>query len=270
MFRITGLTSVSIIVICALNTACNQTPRPTHETTPIVGEIDLLKNKNGILKGDPVIDGSVVETQTVGINDAGKNIICTGVIVAPKLILTAAHCATGKVSDLTVFFGAKMDNMAFPISVASIFYSSKFNKLFIKNRQDLAILLLEHPVPLGYKPAELYNVTGAIEDGTLLLVAGFGIYHLNPGGGDGILRATVVPVADSKFSETEFIVDQRDGHGACGGDSGGPAFVMTKDKLYLAGITSRGSENCELTILTNTRYISQFLRAVSNREKENE
>ena len=63
--------------------------------------------------------------------------------------------------------------------------------------------------------------------------------------GAGTLRVVDVSISDAKYSKTEVLLDQTQGKGACHGDSGGPAFIKTKENLKLWGVTSRGSGSGE-------------------------
>ena len=49
-----------------------------------------------------------------------------------------------------------------------------------------------------------------------------------------------VKISDAKFAKTEVLLDQRQGRGACHGDSGGPAEVLKNGVKYLWGVTNRG------------------------------
>jgi len=51
------------------------------------------------------------------------------------------------------------------------------------------------------------------------------------------------------------------GRSACMGDSGGPAFIKRNGKLILAGITARGSSECdEEGVETDVRYFHGWIR----------
>ncbi|MNL53231.1 Trypsin [compost metagenome] len=47
-------------------------------------------------------------------------------------------------------------------------------------------------------------------------------------------------ISDAFFGASEVLVNQKEGQGACRGDSGGPAFLEINGEYFLWGITSRG------------------------------
>jgi secreted trypsin-like serine protease len=76
-------------------------------------------------------------------------------------------------------------------------------------------------------------------------LAGYGVTEWWPaesyGEGAGILRRVDdIPMKNAMFSPTEVLLDQTKKKGACHGDSGGPAIVLSGDHYYLFGVTSRG------------------------------
>jgi secreted trypsin-like serine protease len=54
------------------------------------------------------------------------------------------------------------------------------------------------------------------------------------------LNKVQVTIADPNFAPSEVMMDQRNGKGACHGDSGGPAYATgANGQLFLFGATSR-------------------------------
>lgn len=117
----------------------------------------------------------------------------------------------------------------------------------IKDQGDIALLSFQGVKPAGYlesdlmKPSELSSIT----DGSQVMLAGYGIDDGPKKTGSNVLRMVDgITVSQSKFAATEVVVDQRNGKGACHGDSGGPAYsrVMVNGRpvLKLWGVTSRG------------------------------
>jgi hypothetical protein len=82
-----------------------------------------------------------------------------------------------------------------------------------------------------------------LQEGQEVTLAGYGITQTNPHSGAGTLRKTTVRIAQPRFGDTEILFDQRDGHGACHGDSGGPALITLRGKTYLIGVTNRGYQD---------------------------
>lgn len=171
--------------------------------------------------------------------------LCTAVALAPRLVLTAGHCAEGDRDQLRVIFSSTLTLVsADRIRVVSAVARAKptpasKGKFAYQNPDDLALVLLAAPAPPGTTFASLAEdlPPAAIE------IAGYGATSdlRRPDaqghrqlGFDQILRTTTV----SPFSTgTALIVtDQTRGHGSCTGDSGGPAFASDAGALTVVGV----------------------------------
>lgn len=116
----------------------------------------------------------------------------------------------------------------------------------IKDHGDIALLHFTGTTPQGYKPATVATLkeSGLLTNGTDTTLSGYGLNNGVENTGSEILRSVEgIKVSDNKFSQTEIQLDQRQGKGACRGDSGGPAFVKVDGKLKLWGVTSRGDKD---------------------------
>lgn len=204
---------------------------------------NLNSDSATIVNGKAVLATDLYARHTVAIapKDLGP---CTGVIIAPHFILSAAHCAdyfskgdiyfglVAKVGKATVY---KVKNVtSHPKYCGSCFFADTEPADF----KDYAIVEFEEELPTGFKPVEIAK-RKQIKKGTTIHVAGFGLDENRKS--DGVMKATRIPV--TVVGEFEFMTDETKS-GSCQGDSGGPAFIMEDGKIYLAGITSRGDALC--------------------------
>lgn len=159
------------------------------------------------------------------------------------------------------------------------------------NWGDIALIKFRGTLPPGYKPVQLLPDDRILKRGLTVTVAGYGVSQVDTEpidpkkvknleealeygevicdddlrnclkvdmSGDGLLRETKAPIA--AVQETEVRLDESKGHGTCAGDSGGPAYVEQNGKMYLFGITSRGSALCDNTgVYTNAVYYKDWI-----------
>jgi hypothetical protein len=195
---------------------------------------------------------------------------CTGSVVAPRLVLTAGHCAvseSGRVlrpNDYSVTWGTANVEKAdaartTPVSKVLLFPGYNPNSF----RHDAALLVLSAPV--GVPPIPLATAAdGALyAGGTPITIAGWGLTD-----GDGKLppasfRSGETVVGTTSFCErktfanvvpfepaTQLCASDRRRHkvGACSGDSGGPGIAHRADGSPVqVGIISTGGPFCDLS-----------------------
>ncbi|HWN67878.1 MAG TPA: trypsin-like serine protease, partial [Haliangium sp.] len=167
---------------------------------------------------------------------------CSGVLVAPRLVLTAAHCVLDPrlSSSLEVMFGSAVDapDAAFR-QVVHVAVHPEYRS--DGDAADLAALILDTAAPVA--PATLG--AEAVDDtwtGTQVRVVGF-----------GQARSTDL-VTGVKRSGTAVITDV-DAAGfrieaapamSCHGDSGGPVLATRDGVEVVVGVTSTGDPGCAL------------------------
>ena len=155
----------------------------------------------------------------------GGHSLCTGVAIAPDLVLTAAHCVQGKGKYRLVAFDGRRPAVK---DVATIVAHPQFS--LNATSPDIALLKLAlpagklFPAPLSYRRAPAMV-------GDRFLVAGFGVAAQGERRTAGTLRAAVLVATDRPSSQLLSLVDprklgERAGLGVCNGDSGGPVFDL--------------------------------------------
>jgi hypothetical protein len=188
-----------------------------------------LKSKDPLSKHVVLI--SLVDLQ-------GGNKVCTGVFISPTKILTAQHCISESISDMSVTFkmpsyDSDLDVVDLPILRTEIV----FNKNILA-RQDLA--MIEVRIPANDFPAEPVEISKGDSIIDTLVLVGFGT-NSSANFVDEQLRTKSVKLRSNQFQKNYFAVDQNKNKGGiCFGDSGGPALHLDQrtQKYVLVGIAS--------------------------------
>jgi secreted trypsin-like serine protease len=211
----------------------------------------------------------------------GKNegFACTGTVIAPRLVLTAAHC----IEDLEVGGFTPANRYAVATGQANPRQTPRDQILRVSDTHvfpgfdpgnahgDAALLVLASPSPAPAIPLASAIDSGLYAGGAEVLLAGWGLTKPNAKAAPDNLRTTSAVVLDGASckrrtrsfnppysSAVEMCTtDPPDNaNGGCFGDSGGPALAHRADgSLVEIGITSTGGPGC------STRLPNIFTRA---------
>jgi secreted trypsin-like serine protease len=221
----------------------------------VASAANISQNIAEIVGGRPVLPGTFPECCLIGsvVNDS-RRWFCTGALIHPRVVVTAAHCHSAShpadIVALNADDESALENaeiiLARRTSVDPRHLSSPFH--------DVAVLVLRRAAEVT--PAKIAT-TAEINAATETTLVGFGNDDVHSTRGFGKKREVTVPVRairrdpaeDLDGEEIEFgfesdfeFVAGGDGFDSCNGDSGGPAYIEVDGDHRLAGLTARGFE----------------------------
>jgi secreted trypsin-like serine protease len=179
---------------------------------------------------------------------------CTGTLVEPRKVVTAAHCLEGvSASSLKFVIGPKISTPEHVISVASVSYHPSYNSSSLQN--DIGYVTLSQDAPV--EPMKLLPSMDGSWVGTQLIFVGYGASNGVNQTGYGTKRFVSMPIQQVWSKQFRYAVN---GKNTCNGDSGGPAFAQVNGELLLAGVTSYGDPTCiQYGVDTRTDVYASFL-----------
>ncbi|HVZ75037.1 MAG TPA: MYXO-CTERM sorting domain-containing protein [Polyangia bacterium] len=233
----------------------------------------------------PILGGAADTTDTAVmalIHQMGtsSSAACTGTVIAKQgssgILMTAGHCvvatANGMVSqpvkvaspaDLFVIPGndwqtAIASNQYFDVSAVQVHpsYDGTVNSFY-----DMALVRFvgatnAMPTIPAMAPAEDKLTTGSA-----FTLVGYGETETNK---DNSQRREVARTIET-ISDHQFEYNQTDIKGACSGDSGGPALVMTANGLRVGGVTSYGDQSCmQIGVSVRVSPLNSFITSFIN------
>ncbi len=203
---------------------------------------ELGTTEQAIIGGSPSANDSAVVGIAPRQLDCGQDITsisCTGTLIAPRVVVTAAHClGYDPANGFSVLFGASATAGGTLIPVVGGRAHPDFDTESHAN--DIAVLILESDAPAGVTPIPMHTTALPDLTGTTVRMIGYGITSIS--GTDtgermtGEAMVTEVSTDDIRMEPAPAM--------SCHGDSGGPVLADTGAGEELVGVTSYGDAAC--------------------------
>lgn len=216
--------------------------------------------------------------------------VCSGVLIAPQVILTSAHCVKGATfSSYKIRIGGVDFNSGEYVTVAKdVAIASNYNPNppTGQPRNDYAVILLRNPSSM--KPVKMSKIPAKANQPGKVIGWGITTNSASASGSSSLQQADVTTIdmnACTQFylaQNQTSLPDIKDfctvssnavNQGACVGDSGGPFVVKEAAGWVLYGIIQGGIDYCaqpnQPTIIENVAYETDLLTIPSQYNVKN-
>lgn len=204
-----------------------------------------FSSDKGVAVQSPIIGGTAVTDGSwpaVGGIVLYPDSMCSGTLISPRVVVTAAHCVKGE-NPTTFVLGFDMENGS-EYAVAEAIYNPDYDAGGYNDpgSGDVAVLVLEESIT-NVAPARIFTGDFSAFNGESIIFVGYG------------KRDVYQPLYGKKYQVTLTVRDidddgfwnytsQSNVKNTCGGDSGGPGFISYGGSYYIGGFVSSGDEYC--------------------------
>ncbi len=213
-----------------------------------------------ILLATPGVAGAITNGSVISVASAnaivliliGGSGVCSGTLIAPTVVLTAAHCVEDPMAGNYLVYGGTQPGQTalFAIGASEVHAHPNFD--VSPPVHDVGVLILDSPAPVAPLPW-LSTDAGSYTLGSPVALFGFGVTGPNASD-DGYRRGGTSTIAS--VTAGEFITGSPGTAAACYGDSGGPAI----SNFTVIGVNSYGDQNCaEFSVFDRTDDNADFI-----------
>jgi V8-like Glu-specific endopeptidase len=234
MFRLEILALLA--VFSCLASAC-RSPAKSESDVKIIG--------GTATNDDPAIVAIYVEIMA-----REARFMCTGTLIAPNLVLTAAHCLNSPKLNaqhvFRVFSGGDLRDPAKrprPVTGGEAHFDPAFDRKNPQGGHDIGVLTLRTPMDIAPIPY-MRQPLGREIVGSKVRVVGFGQNHGFGASGSEVKRTNDVKV--NALTE-QFVEVGGWFNNVCRGDSGGPVLLEIDGVETVIGVNSYGTGSCHST-----------------------
>lgn len=144
--------------------------------------------KASIMNGKIVKGNDSIASSVVGVYNKKFNSICSASLIAPNVVMTAAHCVPSRASDVKIVFSINIDETLnareqdilqdFVLPATDFKVGPTWNpknETIEVDTGDIALIKFKGNIPAGYKPATFLTDVNELKIGNTVTLAGFGV-----------------------------------------------------------------------------------------------
>jgi hypothetical protein len=181
---------------------------------------------------------------------------CSGVVLAPRVVLTAAHCLREPGNMLVHYRDAGGAPVVYEV-VAAIRHPDYHPDAIARRLRsiDVGVLETKSALPAPFRPAEIAS-GAAPAPGAEVIAAGFGVSEEGRPKTGGQLRSALLRVREPRSKILLWAEPlEKAASGACSGDSGAPIFDATGQDVVAIVAWTAGEGRAKCGRLTQGAFI---------------
>jgi secreted trypsin-like serine protease len=245
-----GLIGAMLLAGCGGGSGTAASPSPSTPTA--APSIDAC----GVIGATSIVNGASCSTATsrvallsMRMRNGDRVGACSGTIIAPRAILTAAHCLKGETEVVLVWFGAGSDL----VEAASFLIHPNYRGTTTTTEPDVGIVFMKEDLARAPVPV---LVSRAARPGEQAVIAGWG-NDQNQVADTNRAGVTTLSAVGPLYLETQYTTTSSS---ICGGDSGGP-LLLQQDGVWSVAAVNSAASTASCTLGTNF-YVSVFNNSI--------